>query len=331
MHSTGSKISITIEIADALYYECDVLCLKYAQAYHGLDGIVAHSLFGNYDPLAIRAGETLLVNSQGRITPKNVLFVGTPSLIRFGYTDIRLFARAAIFKIYEEMPTATHVALTLHGAEFGLDEREAFEAEVAGLVDAITSDRSSPHLCRITIVEINPGRAARLRKDLALLIPKGFFDFKSNAHRGDLESKIADRFKGAGFASDSKPHVFVAMPFKKETEDVYYYGIEGATRKTGFLCERADLSIFTGDVIHWIRERIRKASLVIADLTDANPNVYLEVGFAWGCNIPTVLVVRRGEELKFDVRTQRCIQYDTIKELEEALARELEGLGHREP
>ena len=63
-------------------------------------------------------------------------------------------------------------------------------------------------------------------------------------------------------------------------------------RSAGFLCERADLSAFTGDVMDWVRNRIKTAKLVIADLTEANPNVYLEVGYAWGCEVPTVLLTK---------------------------------------
>jgi len=55
------------------------------------------------------------------------------------------------------------------------------------------------------------------------------------------------------------------MPFSEEFDDVYYYGIQGAVNRVGALCERADLATFTGDVLSWVRERIRSASLVIAD------------------------------------------------------------------
>ena len=109
-------------------------------------------------------------------------------------------------------------------------------------------------------------------------------------------------------------------------EDVYHYGIQSAVNAAGLLCERADLSSFTGDVLEWVRSRIRSASLVVADLTDANPNVYLEVGFAWGVGVPTVLVVRSTDHLKFDVRGQRCLVYKKIKELEDSLTTELRSL-----
>ncbi len=60
--------------------------------------------------------------------------------------------------------------------------------------------------------------------------------------------------------------------------------------------------------------------MVIADVTGSNPNVYLEVGYAWGRDIPTLLVARAGEALKFDVKTQKCIYYKNITHLRKQLA-----------
>ena len=54
--------------------------------------------------------------------------------------------------------------------------------------------------------------------------------------------------------------------------------------------------------------------------------MFLEVGYAWGKGRPTILLVRDPNELPFDVRGQRCLVYGKIRELEEALAKELEGL-----
>ena len=64
----------------------------------------------------------------------------------------------------------------------------------------------------------------------------------------------------------------------------------------------------------------------MADLTNANQNVYLEVGYAWGCGVPTVLLVKNPDHLKFDVKGQRCLVYKNIKNLEEQLKNELINL-----
>jgi hypothetical protein len=54
--------------------------------------------------------------------------------------------------------------------------------------------------------------------------------------------------------------------------------------------------------------------------------VYLEVGYAWGKNRPTLLLVKKTDELKFDVRGQRCIAYENIVDLSKQLQTDLAAL-----
>jgi hypothetical protein len=121
----------------------------------------------------------------------------------------------------------------------------------------------------------------------------------------------------------SKSHIFVAMPFTPEMEDIYHYGIRRAVDSNGYVSERIDQQSFVGSILNEIKGRIKTASAVIADLTGANPNVYLELGFAWGAKIPVVLLTQSAKELCFDVKDQRCIEYQSIKVLEELLTHEL--------
>jgi hypothetical protein len=141
-----------------------------------------------------------------------------------------------------------------------------------------------------------------------------------------LSDEVENAFRTAGYASSAKPHVFVAMPFAQEMDDIFHYGIQGAVNSAGLLCERADLSAFTGDVMDWVKQRISSAKLVVADLSSANPNVYLEVGYAWGCGVPTVLLAKDRNDIKFDVRGQKYLLYGSIKNLEELLRKELLGV-----
>lgn len=77
-----------------------------------------------------------------------------------------------------------------------------------------------------------------------------------------------------------KPRVFVAMPFAKEMRDIWEFGIYRTVRNAGLVCERIDEQAFTGDILEQMKRRIETADLIIADLTGANPNVFLEVGYA---------------------------------------------------
>ena len=62
-------------------------------------------------------------------------------------------------------------------------------------------------------------------------------------------------------SSRGKPLVFVAMPFAEEFADRFHYGISGAVNAAGFLCERADLASFTGDVIAWVKGQNRQRGI----------------------------------------------------------------------
>jgi hypothetical protein len=218
--------------------------------------------------------------------------------------------------------------MTLHGVGFGLDEAEAFRAEIAGILDAVAAGQRPDGLNRVSIVERDAQAASRLRTLLDSILPASIVD--DNQSRRDVEQASLGAARGSlgavGHDSRQKPHVFVAMPFAEEYADRFHYGIQGAANAAGYLCERADLASFTGDVIAWVKDRIGSAALVVADLTAANPNVYLEVGYAWGRGVNTVLVVAQGEDLKFDVRAQRCLIFRSIRHLEELLTAELKAL-----
>jgi len=324
-----SQITLSIKTGDALKFRADVLALKYAQAFYGVDGAVAKLLSTEYEDLTSllpKVSGFRLLPAKGVVKADAVLFVGVNSLRYFGYQEIREFGRKVLVSLAGAAPETRHLCLTIHGPGYGLDEIEAFESEVAGLLDAIKSEDFPEKLQRITIIERNAARATRLREVLARLLPSGIVEVIKGGKIKELGEKANERLRSVGHASENKQHIFVAMPFAEEMDDIFHYGIQGAVNAAGFLCERADLSTFTGDVIEWVKKRIASSTLVIADLSNANPNVYLEVGFAWGCGRPTVLLCRDATELKFDVKSQRCLVYKKIKDLEESLGKELEGL-----
>lgn len=329
MKPKHEHVKISVNHDDILKYPCDVVVLKFAQMFFGVDRIVADRFAETKleeSTLALPEGQTRLLESHGVIKADQILVVGVKWLYGFGYRDIRDFARLALRSLIRSSKIIRHVAFTLHGAGYGLDEIEAFESEIAGIIDGINSGDFPKTLEQISIVEISETRANRLNRALGTLLSKGFVETDTRLYMEQLTEDTGDRLRSAGYASESKPRVFVAMPFKKEMDDIYYYGIEAPVRKAGFICERADLAQFTGDVLSWIKQRIRGAKIVVADLSTANPNVYLEVGYAWGVNVPTILLANDTSQLEFDVQGQRCLVYDRIKDLEQSLKNELRSL-----
>jgi hypothetical protein len=128
--------------------------------------------------------------------------------------------------------------------------------------------------------------------------------------------------------------VFVAMPFVEDFEDVYQFGIYTTIRKCGYVCEKVDESVFAGNIVDRIMDGIRNAEFVVADLTLEKPNVYLEVGYAWGMNKPVLLVAREGQRLHFDLSHHKCLFYKTIGRLADALEKsvlEMFGPGSSHP
>jgi hypothetical protein len=325
-------VEISIVQADALAVPADVLILKYAQALYGVDAQVVSRLDGSrgqvFAPVPLPpVGSANLVDSRGLLGAKDVLFVGVVPLGQFGYAEIREFARHSLKALGEKVPDAAHVAMTLHGVGFGLDETEAFRSQLAGMIEAWQSGECPSGLRRVSIVDHDERRADRLRRQLEEILPKGLEALSGHSKARSTAVLQTDALRTAGAGSRGKAHVFVAMPFAKEFDDRFHYGIHKAIQAAGYLCERADMSSFTGDILAWVKERIDSAALLVADLSGGNPNVYLEVGYAWGKGLPTILVASAQEDLLFDVRGQRCLIYNnSIRVLEEQLERELQSL-----
>ena len=73
---------------------------------------------------------------------------------------------------------------------------------------------------------------------------------------------------------------------------------------------RADELFSTGSVMEQIWEQIRKAKILLADLTGKNPNVFYELGLAHAIGKPVVFTSGNLEDVPFDLRHLRVIIYD---------------------
>jgi transcriptional regulator with XRE-family HTH domain len=318
-------VEIKILHADALTYPSDLLVLKYAQASYGLDETAVR--VADIDVRTLPAtGESLLIEEPMHMAPRNLLFLGVEQIDVFGYGSIREFSRRALAVASRVSLHMREISMTLHGVGFGLDETEAFEAELAGIVDALEAGEYPRSLLVINLIERNQGRATRMREALTALFDSDEKKMSVDGPRSTLGKPQRRRIDSVGNDSAARPHAFVAMPFAESFEDIFYYGITRPVRAAGLLCERIDQVSFTGDVIDRMRKMIASSKIVIADLSEANPNVYLEVGYAWGVNVPCILVCNRKTGLKFDLRGQRCLFYNSIIELEKSLSAELAAL-----
>lgn len=324
-------VSFAVVHGDATQADVDVLALKHAQRFHGLDLVVADRLFATgqeVHDLGLPPGHDALFESRLAVDAAFVLFVGTPSLVSFTYSDVRRFAMDVLRALRASGRRVRSVGMSLHGPGFGLDEVEAALAQLGGCVDALWAGDVPPDLEEIRILEIDRQRCERIwsvmDETLGRVVERGL-DRRAWTLGVGAPTDRGPRHESVGTVAGvvDKPHAFVAMPFAKEMEDVYYFGIQGPVRGHGLVCERIDQEVFTGDIVEQIKRRIESAAVVIADVTGANPNVYLEIGYAWGRARPCVLLIRDGDEPRFDIRGIRHIKYATIRELAELLDREV--------
>ena len=115
---------------------------------------------------------------------------------------------------------------------------------------------------------------------------------------------------------------FVIMPFsssnscsEEQWTDIFENMIKPSVEESGFQydCSRANLVI--GNIIRDFLDNLNKADVVIADLTDKNPNVFYEAGLLKGLGKPVILLKKHGDEGKtpFDVFSDYRIEYDLLK------------------
>ena len=106
---------------------------------------------------------------------------------------------------------------------------------------------------------------------------------------------------------------FVFMPFNEEFDKIYAEGIKTGFKVVNWSCFRADEKFDTPEVICTICKNIQESSLIIADLTGKNPNVFLEVGLAFGLGKYVAFLSQNPDDMPFDTRTFRTIMYEPEK------------------
>lgn len=125
----------------------------------------------------------------------------------------------------------------------------------------------------------------------------------------------------------SKPFVFVLMPFAESFRDIYLFGIKQTCEQLGCYCERVDEQIYHESILSRIYNQIAKADILIADMSDRNPNVFYEVGYAHGLGKKVILLTQKSEDIPFDFKHFPHIIYEGhISQLQPELSRHVRWL-----
>ncbi|WP_214084165.1 hypothetical protein [Methanoculleus sp.] len=78
----------------------------------------------------------------------------------------------------------------------------------------------------------------------------------------------------------------------------------------GYEIRRADNISHPGLITNQIIDMLAEAPLVIADLSDGNPNVFYELAIRHITGLPCIQLIQMGQKVPFDTSGMRTIQYD---------------------
>ena len=98
-------------------------------------------------------------------------------------------------------------------------------------------------------------------------------------------------------------------PQRKRSDDVLSFVITPAVEQRGYKVVRADKTSKPGMITTDIFQHLFKDELVIADLTDQNPNVFYELAVRHASQKPVIQLLMDGQSIPFDVAQSRTIFY----------------------
>ena len=124
-----------------------------------------------------------------------------------------------------------------------------------------------------------------------------------------------------------KKECFVIAPIgepesetRKRSDLILKYVINPAVEKCGYRATRSDKISEPGMISSQVIQHIVDDPLVIADLTEMNPNVFYELAIRHVICKPFVQIIKKGEQIPFDVSGARTIYVDhqDLESVEEA-------------
>lgn len=335
-----NKIKITLSNGDITDVKCSVLFMKHIQGFVCMPEHAINEKLQPEDGDVFKDREEeefvdLVTNEHlpyASIHIINFHFDDLP----FTYASVDEYARNIIQYVAQQPEaTITSVATAVHGPGAGLDVSEAMEKMIMAFASELQARGVPGGLNEIIFIEKDKSVFERLRQRIAFLVRTNvllYNDSQTYLVTGGSATK-AEAF-GTDTIELTKKHVFVAMPFDRNFDDVYLYCIKQAVEKNGRVSERTDQEFFTGDIIERIKMRIVDSELIIADISGNNPNVFYEIGLADGMGLlnlaknsgesktaKKIIFITQEEKAPFDIQNQNRIKYDrlAIHDLEEKL------------
>jgi hypothetical protein len=116
--------------------------------------------------------------------------------------------------------------------------------------------------------------------------------------------------------------ISIMMPFTKEFEGTYE-AVQEVAKELGLKCVRADEIWQNHRIMDDICELLWTSSIIISDLSGKNANVFYETRLAHMLNKDTIMITQSMNDIPFDLKAFRAIQYYPNNEGLQSLKKEL--------
>ncbi len=108
-------------------------------------------------------------------------------------------------------------------------------------------------------------------------------------------------------------------------EDFYSKAIKPTIESLGYVCQRVDEQEFNDSIRARILDNIKKARLIVADVTEARPNCYYELGVAHSLQKDVIHLANSSDDIHFDAKDFNFIIYSRIDDLATKLRKRIIG------
>jgi hypothetical protein len=102
---------------------------------------------------------------------------------------------------------------------------------------------------------------------------------------------------------------FCLMPFQEIFFRVYEEGVVPAAHAAGLRTVHAGQIFDNREIMEDIWESICSARIIVADVSDRNPNVFYELGICHTLGKEVVIITQDASDVPFDIRHRRFIKY----------------------
>jgi len=162
-------------------------------------------------------------------------------------------------------------------------------------------------------------RAGRLCNECEVVIQQRIRRNEISIERVAAALKLLNKAVG-------RKYCFVVIPFNEKFTPVHQI-ICDVLNGLGWTVKRADEITYPRLITDLIFKEILTSDLVIADLTDLNPNVFYEVGLAHTVGSDLILLTQDTEKIPFDLKNEQTVSYsmERTEDFKENLRRSVGG------